>query len=166
MFMFGRRMQKYVCVKRNIYVWLSIEGERVCVCTGCLNINGTHVTANNSTTNKDMLFSVSDLKIVYYNNYQSSITRPWTRKEKYFASLLIWRQNHSKLCKQNFAGILTQQLSPEKPHLSLGTQISSHLQDVICKMSGQCRCSERFCRKESEKVPLKMFQELGLSRAL
>ena len=22
---------------------------------------------------------------------------PWTREEKYFAQLLIWRQNHSKL---------------------------------------------------------------------
>ena len=22
---------------------------------------------------------------------------PWTREEKYFASILIWRQNHSKL---------------------------------------------------------------------
>ena len=31
---------------------------------------------------------------------------PWIREEKYFASL-IWRQNHSKLCKQNSAGSLT-----------------------------------------------------------
>ena len=34
---------------------------------GCLNIHGTHVTANNSTNN--MFFSVSDLKIVNYNNH-------------------------------------------------------------------------------------------------
>ena len=26
---------------------------------------------------------------------------PWTREKKYFASLLIWKQNHSKLSKQN-----------------------------------------------------------------
>ena len=30
---------------------------------GCLNIHGTHVTTNN------VLFFVSDLKIVYYNKY-------------------------------------------------------------------------------------------------
>ena len=48
-------------------------------------------------------------------------------RKKNFASLLIWRQNLSKLCKQNFAGSLTLlNLSPQKPSLSLGTQISSH----------------------------------------
>ena len=36
--------------------------------TGCLNIQGTHVTANNSTNNNVASFFVSDLKIVY-NNY-------------------------------------------------------------------------------------------------
>ena len=30
---------------------------------GCLNIHGTHVTANNSTTNYVVFFFVSDLKI-------------------------------------------------------------------------------------------------------
>ena len=35
---------------------------------GCLNIHGTHVTANNSTTNNVVIFFASDLKIVYYNN--------------------------------------------------------------------------------------------------
>ena len=44
------------------------------------------------------------------------MTMPWIREEKYFASLLIWRQNYSKLCKQNFVGSLTKQLSPEKPN--------------------------------------------------
>ena len=63
---------------------------------GYLNILGTNVTANNSTTN-NVFFFVSDLKIVYYNNYQFSNTMSWTIEEKYFASLLIWRQNHSKL---------------------------------------------------------------------
>ena len=57
--------------------------------TECLNIHGTHVTANISTNNNFMFFFVSDLKIVYNNNYLSSITMPWTREEKYFASLLI-----------------------------------------------------------------------------
>ena len=36
---------------------------------GCLNIHGTHVTANNSTNNILLFFFISDLKIVYYNNY-------------------------------------------------------------------------------------------------
>ena len=36
---------------------------------GCLNIHKTHVTASNFTTNNAVLFFVSDLKIVYYNNY-------------------------------------------------------------------------------------------------
>ena len=35
---------------------------------GCLNIYGIHVTANRLTNNV-VFFFVSDLKIVYYNNY-------------------------------------------------------------------------------------------------
>ena len=62
----------------------------------CLNIHGTHMTVDNFRNN-NVEFFFSDLKIVNCNNYYSSITIPWTRKEKYFASLLIWRQNHSKL---------------------------------------------------------------------
>ena len=65
------------------------------------------MTANNSTNNNVMFFFLSDLKIVYDNNYKSLITVPWTREETYLASLLIRRQNHSKLCKQKFAGGLT-----------------------------------------------------------
>ena len=37
--------------------------------TGCLNIHGAHVTANHSTTNDIVFFFVSDLKILYHNNY-------------------------------------------------------------------------------------------------
>ena len=48
---------------------------------------------------------------------------PWTREAQYFASLLTWRQNLSKLGKQNFAGSL---ITPEKPNLQLDTKISSH----------------------------------------
>ena len=32
---------------------------------GCLNIHGTHVTADNSTHNNVVFFLFSDLKIVY-----------------------------------------------------------------------------------------------------
>ena len=35
----------------------------------CLNIHETNVTVNNSTINNVVSFLVSDLKIVYYNNY-------------------------------------------------------------------------------------------------
>ena len=41
-----------------------------------LNIPGTHVTAYNSTNNNVVLFFVSDLKIVFFNNYLSLITMP------------------------------------------------------------------------------------------
>ena len=39
--------------------------------TECLNIHGTHVTANINSTNNSVVFFffLSDLKIVYYNNY-------------------------------------------------------------------------------------------------
>ena len=37
--------------------------------TECLNIYRTHVAANNFTNNNVVFFFVSDLKIVYYNNY-------------------------------------------------------------------------------------------------
>ena len=36
---------------------------------GYLNIHRIHVTANKSTNNNVVFFFVSDLKIVYYNNY-------------------------------------------------------------------------------------------------
>ena len=32
-------------------------------------MHGTHMTANNSTSINVVFFLVSDLKIVYYNNY-------------------------------------------------------------------------------------------------
>ena len=31
---------------------------------------------------------------------------PWTREKKYFASLLIWRKNHSKLSQNRFNPLL------------------------------------------------------------
>ena len=38
------------------------------VYTGCLNVHGIQVTVNNSTTNNNVSFCDSDLKIVFYNN--------------------------------------------------------------------------------------------------
>ena len=94
------------------------------------------------------------------------------QRKKYFVSLIIWWQDHLKLCKENLAGRLNWQLYLEKTRLSLDKQISSQrvskqpsqegrksqvLQDVGNKISRQCRCGERFCRKESEKIPPKTF---------
>ena len=36
---------------------------------GCVSIHGTHMTAYNSINNNVVFSFVSDLKIVYYNNY-------------------------------------------------------------------------------------------------
>ena len=44
---------------------------------------------------------------------------PWTREEKYFASL-NWRQNHSKPCSQNFVGSLTLTIIPRKAKFIVG----------------------------------------------
>ena len=52
--------------------------------TGSLNIHGTHVNAYNSTNNNVVFFFALDLKILFYNNYQSSITMSWAREEKTF----------------------------------------------------------------------------------
>ena len=48
----------------------------------CLNIYGVRVTTNDFTTN-NMFFFVSDLKIVFYNDNQSSITMTWAAEKKY-----------------------------------------------------------------------------------
>ena len=48
---------------------------------GCLDIHGTHVTANNSINNNIVFFSYFRFEKVYYNNYSSSITTPWTTEE-------------------------------------------------------------------------------------
>ena len=63
---------------------LNIHGTHVTANIGCLNIYGTHVTANNSITNNVVFFFVSDLKILYNNNSQSSITMPWANEVKIF----------------------------------------------------------------------------------
>ena len=75
---------------------------------------------NSSINNNVVFFFLSDLKIVYYNNYYNSITMRWTREEKYFASLLIWRQNHTKLCKQNFTGSFNSTITPWKAKFIAG----------------------------------------------
>ena len=52
-------------MNQNSFVCSQLNGFSI----GCLNIHGTHVIANNSTNNDVVFFFVSDLEIVYYNNY-------------------------------------------------------------------------------------------------
>ena len=51
------------------------------VYTKCLNTHRTHETVYNSSNDNVEFFFVSDSKIIYYNNYYSSITIPWTGEE-------------------------------------------------------------------------------------
>ena len=60
---------------------------------------------DNNFTNNNVFFFVSDLKIVYYNNYQSLIIMPWIREEKYLVSLLIWRQKSFKIVSKKMQPI-------------------------------------------------------------
>ena len=51
----------YIYIYRHTHIYIYIY-------IGCLNIHGTHVTANKST-NDNEFFVVSNFKIVYYNSY-------------------------------------------------------------------------------------------------
>ena len=98
---------------------------------------------------------------------------PWTREEKYFASLLIWRQNHSKLCKKIFTISLTFnnylqksqidrwvhkfQATGSVNNLNKKAEKSQIWQEVDCKMSWRYEFCESFCRKVSEKFSPKTF---------
>ena len=50
----------------EVYYLFIEETPGIEACIGCLNINVTHVTANNSSTNDNIFFFLSDMKIVYY----------------------------------------------------------------------------------------------------
>ena len=49
--------------------WSDTQIKNPIFCIECLILCGIHVTANNSTDNNVAFFFVSDLKIVYNNNY-------------------------------------------------------------------------------------------------
>ena len=69
---------------------------------GCLNIHGTHVNANNSTNNNVVFFFVSYLKKSILYQLLILDQTAVNKREKYFASLLIWRQNYSKLSQNGY----------------------------------------------------------------
>ena len=85
------------------YVWcsicLNIHGTHVTANIGCLNIHGTRVTANNSTTNYNVFFFFF-LLFQIWKYYSMTTINPHhnalNKNEKYYASLLIWRQKHLK----------------------------------------------------------------------
>ena len=59
------------------------------------------MTANNSTNDNIVFFFVSDLKIVYNNNYQSLITMPWTGGENILRHFLFGDKSF-KIVKAKF----------------------------------------------------------------
>ena len=91
---------------------------------GSLNIHGTYVIVNYSTNNNVVFFFVSDLKIVYYNNYQFSISIPLTREERIFC---VTTYLETKIIQNCASKILQKvyQLSLEKPNLSFGKYFQS-----------------------------------------
>ena len=50
---------------------------------------------NNNNKNNNVFFFVSDLKIVFYHNYQSLITMPWTREKKTLFSVTTYFETKS-----------------------------------------------------------------------
>ena len=59
----------YIFTMIKIYCINRISSGFSITCIERLNIHVTHVTVNNSINNNNIVFFVSDLKIVYYNNY-------------------------------------------------------------------------------------------------
>ena len=102
---------------------------------------------------------------------------PWTRVGKYFASILIWRQDHSKL-QAKFRNLT---IIPKKPNLSLVTYISrSRSVNNLDKKAENLRSGRKLTTRcpdyvdkvrdsvgKSPKNSLRQrSQELSLSRAL
>ena len=75
----------------NLYIW-------------CLYIHGTYMTANNFTTNNVLLFCLRFENSIRTINLQSQYLG--REKKKYFASLVIWRQNHSKLSQNRCSQLI------------------------------------------------------------
>ena len=109
------------------------------------------------------------------------ITMPWIREEKYFPSLLIWRQNHSKLCKQNFAGSLTSTIIQKSQiyrwvYKIQTTRLVNNLNKIAenpksgRKLTARCPDNVDAVKDSVGRNPKKSlrwgFKELGLSRAL
>ena len=144
----------------------------ICIYTGCLNIHGTHVTVNNSTNNYVVFFFVSDLIILYSNNYLFSILMPLTREEKIFCVTTYLKTKLIKTVQEKFRRKFNLTIFLRKTKFIVRYTNFKH---GVCKQprqeirksqiwrefdyntSWQCGCDERFYRKESEKVTPKTF---------
>ena len=133
----------------------------------CLKIHATHVTANNSANINVLvlIFQIWREEIITINNHQSKSLGQ--RRKQYFVSLLIWQQNNSKRCKQNFARRSTSTAIPREAKfvvrhkfqatgsvndLNKKVETPTSHQQGYCKISWLNGCGERFCRKESKIV--------------
>ena len=148
----------------------------------CINIHGTHVTTDNSTNN-NMFFFVSDLKIVYYKNYQSLITMPRTRDGKNnLHHYLFGYKIIQNLCKQNLTGSLSLTIIPQKNQIYCWVHKFQATGSVnnINKKAGNLRSGWKFTARCSDNVDMvrdsvrsslkkslqRHSQELPLSHAL
>ena len=66
---------------------------------GCLNIHGTHVTANNSTNNNVVFFFVSELPAIT-KTIQARWTRhaghSWRSKDELISDVLLWTPTYGQ----------------------------------------------------------------------
>ena len=70
--LYNKKEKKLLKLRRRLLSEICARNQRHFI--EYFNIYGTHLTTNNSTSNK-VFFFVSDLKIVYYNKNQSINTR-------------------------------------------------------------------------------------------
>ena len=82
-------------VSQTDYKYNSEPGVSNSLNTGCLNIHGTYATVNKSKNNNLLLFCFR-FEIVYYKKSINPRSQCLVQERKYFASLLMWRQNHLK----------------------------------------------------------------------
>ena len=136
------------------------------------------MTANN-TTNNVVFFFVSDLKIVYNNNFKSSITMSWIRRKNILRHSLFGNK-----IIQNVASKISQEFNnyPQKSPIYcwvLKFQATVSVNNIYKKAENP-RCGRKLTarcpnnmdavrnsvRRSPKKSPRRRSQELGLSHAL
>ena len=147
-------------------VFLFIGGLNIHGYIKFFNIQRTHVTANNSTNNN----------VLFCLRFENSILEQLLildpnaldKRRKIFCVTIYLVTKSFKPVQAKFNNY------PQKSQISShrvskqpqqGGRKSQIKQEVDCKMSWQCACGERFCRKESKKVPPKPSKGFGVSRA-
>ena len=140
---------------------------------GCLTLHGTHMTAINSTNNNVVFFFVSNLKMIYNNNYLSSITMPWTRKKKIFCVTIYLEAKFRR--KFNFNNYHQKSQNYRWVHTFHATGSVNNLNKKaenprsVRKLTARCFNNLDVVRDSIDWSPKKSLwkrsQELGLSRA-